>query len=488
MKTHHINQLHISWHIAFLSGGIVLGIALAGYLHMRYIGANAGILALFLLACCCWRQTRRLAVVALTAGVLLGVWRGSAEQQALLTYQPLYNRVVTVTGIVSEDASYGANGDQRLQLSNARVDTTPVHGKIWVSIQEPADIKRSDKVTVHGQLAEGFGNLPATMKRAQLIGIERPHPGDIARHVRDWFTGGIHLAIPEPQAALGIGYLVGQHAAMPQTLTDQIKIVGLTHAVVASGYNLTILVGFARRAFMRVSKFVATLAGGLMTAAFMLVTGLSPSMTRAGLVTGLSLVAWYYGRKVHPLVLLPFAAALTAFINPAYVWGDIGWFLSFASFAGVLLLAPLMHQYFWGAAEPNTFRQILVETSSAQLATTPIILFAFGSFSTYALLANMLVLPLIPFAMLLTFLAGVASLCFPNLAHLAGWPAHTLLQYMTSVIAWVAKLPNASAAIQFNLGMLIAGYAILTIGCLCMRSKTAYSFRNARNVTIGERT
>lgn len=480
-------QIHISWHIAWMAGGIVCGIALAGIMHITYIGMGAVAAAVILLSVTLLRRWRRIVPLALAAGLLIGVWRGSIEQQALLVYPAMYGQPVTVRGSVSDDAAYGASGDQRFQLTGVAINGKHLHGKVWVSIQRPRDIKRSDTVTAAGTLAGGFGNIPATLKRAQVISVERPQPGDIALRIRDWFSDGIRKAIPEPQAALGIGYLVGQHAAMPQTLTDQIKVAGLTHAVVASGYNLTILVSFARKSLLKASKYLATLAGSLMIVSFVLVTGLSPSMTRAGLVTGLSLLAWYYGRKMNPLVLLPVAAAITTMLNPAYVWGDIGWFLSFTSFAGVLIIAPLFHSYFWGRNEAPTFRQILIETTSAQLATMPVILFAFGQFATYALLANMLVLPLIPLAMVLTFGAGIVGLALPHFAHIAGWPAHMLLQYMTGVIAWVSKLPNASAIFYITAPALVAGYIAIALCCVHMVRRTRYSFKQASMVTIGEK-
>ena len=88
-------------------------------------------------------------------------------------------------------------------------------------------------------------------------------------------------------------------------------------------------------------------------------------MSRAGLVAGLGLLVWYYGRKTHPFVLLSFAAAVTLIVNPSYLWGDLGWYLSFGAFIGVIVLAPLIHRYFWGLAEAGTLRGLLVETSGS---------------------------------------------------------------------------------------------------------------------------
>jgi competence protein ComEC len=326
------------------------------------------------------------------------------------------------------------------------------------------------------------------MTQARLINIRDPPSPDYALGVRDWFASGIRAAIPDPQAALGAGYLVGQRSTLPAELDEQLKAVGLTHAVVASGYNLTILVGFARSSLLRYSKYLATLASIAMIVSFMLITGLSPSMTRAGLVTGLSLGAWYFGRTIHPFVLLPFAAAITLLVDPTYIWGDLGWYLSFGSFVGLVVVAPLLKRYFWPEeAADNTIRGIFLETTSAQLATLPIILYSFGQFSAYSLVANMLVLPFVPLTMLLTFGAGIAGLAAPALATWFGLPASAVLNYMITVIGWVAGWPGALHEFSFGVPALIAGYGLLALALVTLWRRTGYSFKSSNVTLIGDR-
>lgn len=483
-------KLHVSWHIAAVSVGVLTGIALAAGWNLAlatglvWLTVTSALLAVAFI-----RRTYTAIILSVAAGLMIGMWRGSSEQSALQSYQPYYGQTTTVRGRVLEDTAYGKQGDLRLRIGAVSINGKKLPGEVWVSTAAHKNlgaVKRSDIVYVNGKIGEGFGNLPASMFRSQLIRVERPVPGDVALHVRDWFAGGIRQAIPEPEASLGSGYLIGQRSTLPAELDEQLKIAGLTHIVVASGYNLTILVGFARRSLLKTSKYLATLASVLLVCGFVMVTGLSPSMTRAGLVTLMGLAAWYYGRRVHPLVLLPFAAAITAVVNPAYVWGDIGWYLSFGSFAGVLLLAPLIQQYFWGSSgEPGVLRGILVETSSAQLATMPIMLFSFGQYSAYALLANMIVLPLIPLTMLLTFIAGIAGIAVPGFAHWIGLPAQAILHYMVSAVQWIASLPGAQGDFSFNAATLAVSYLAMGLAIVYMWRRTGYRFHSER--LIGEK-
>jgi competence protein ComEC len=400
----------------------------------------------------------------------------------LAPYKNLIGYQATVTGKVTEDPDLGKNGELVLRLGDIEIDDHQIAGMIWVSAGQKLDIKRSDIVMVEGKLNDGFGNFSASMYRAEIAKAQRPVPGDVAGRVRDWFADATRQAIAEPEASLGIGYLVGQRRGLPPELDEALQIAGLTHIVVASGYNLTILVRLARRLFVKVSKYMAAFSAGSMIVGFIMVTGISPSMSRAGLVAGLSLLVWYYGRKFHPLVLLPFAAAVTLLVNPSFGWNDLGWQLSFAAFAGVMILAPLAQRYFFGNKKPGTVRQILGETIAAQLCTMPILILAFGEFSNVAIVANLLVLPFVPLAMLLTFIAGVGALVIPFAVSWIGVPAQVLLQYMTTVAQYLAGLPWAQTQVTMTGWMMAGSYALLIVFCAYMARKTKYNLRDSNLV------
>jgi competence protein ComEC len=216
---------------------------------------------------------------------------------------------------------------------------------------------------------------------------------------------------------------------------------------------------------------------GLLVIGFIAVTGLSPSMTRAGLVAGLALASWYYGRKFHPVTLLLFAAAVTGLADPSYVWGNLGWQLSFAAFAGVMVLAPLGQAYFYGDAKPGWVRQVLGETISAQIATAPLILYSFGQISNVAVIANLLVLPLVPLAMALTFAAGIAGLVLPMATAIVALPAQWLLDYMVFVTMQTAGVSWAQTEYELPLWGMLASFAAIIAACWWMWRATGLKLR-----------
>ena len=470
--------VHSSWGIAVLCAAFVFGVWLALLLR---VPIWVGVAVLPLVAVFFWHLRVYILPLLALSGVCIGLGYGSAALGERDAYVQYIGNTVQLAGKVKEDPGKNSSGQLSIQLDGISIKDVKLAGTVLVSVAV-ADIKRGDILTVRSMLKEGFGSFPASMSRASVVSVVRPVPGDIGRVVRDWFADKVRVLIPEPQASLGIGFLTGQKSALPEDLAEALKIAGLTHIVVASGYNLTILVRMARRLFVRVSKYLAAVSSGVMITMFMAVTGLSPSMTRAGLVSGLSLLAWYYGHRFHPLVLLPFAAAITVAIQPSYVWGDMGWQLSFSAFAGVMIVAPLIQKYFYGEKEPGIFRQILGETISAHIVTVPIIAITFGVVSNVAIIANILVVPLVPLAMLLTFVCGLWSIASMPFEWLVATPTTWLLSYMTSVATFVSELSWAQSELQLEAWMWGIYVLCVILACVWMHYATKYDLREANPI------
>lgn len=470
-------HLHQSWIIAWISIGVLLGVV--GSLYANEIFGNSAwlIIGLSLSVVSLINRKTYIIVLAVFAGLFIGLYRGSIIYSSQLGYEKHFNEEIVLNGTVSEDVSFSSEGQQRIKIKDVQVNGEQLSGQVWLSSADQTEIKRSDNIYVSGQLKEGFGNFPASIYRADIDKVERTRNADPALEIRDDFAENVRQAVKEPEASLGIGFLTGQHTTLPEGLNNNLMLLGLTHIVVASGYNLTILVRFARRALAKISKYLATFASITMVFSFILVTGISPSMSRAGLITILSVLAWHFGRRIHPFVLLTFSASVTVLINPSYIWGDLGWYLSFAAFAGVMILSPLLLDYFWGKKKPNSLHQVLLETVSAQIATAPIIAYTFSFYAPLAIIANLLILPLIPITMIFTFISGLGAILIGSLSSAIGLPATLTLSYMIEVIDYLASLPFSEGQIDFGLPKLIYSYIILLVTVVYLKRRTKHNFK-----------
>jgi competence protein ComEC len=104
----------------------------------------------------------------------------------------------------------------------------------------------------------------------------------------------------------------------------------------------------------------------------------------------------------------------------------------------------------------------LVETLSAQILTFPLILYNFDRISLIAPLANLLVLPLIPYLMFVglgLILVGIISI---KLASLIALVYELALRYIIKIAEITSSLPLASLEIKwFDTLALIASYLII---------------------------
>lgn len=472
-----VRKTHFSWLLTSLSVGVTIGVFI-GVRRNFLLPTEVLPLLLLVIVVSFHRRTRLACFVLILMGVLIGGIRGGSDKFKQQVFLQKFEGTARFEGIVTNDPSFGIEGETRFVLSSIHGDDGLQYNvSVWVEIPKSVAVKRADRVIVSGVVAKGFGPYAASLYRARLDQRVQIKNADIAGAIRDNFARGIHRILPEPDASLGAGFLLGQKTNLPEKLQNELRLLGITHIVVASGYNLTVLIRFSRRLFMKVSRMTALVTSLLFVYFFMQMTGASPSMSRAGFIASVSLLAWFFGRKIHPAVLVSLSAGITVFITPAYAHNDLGWLLSFASFVGVLLLSPLIHAYFWGDKKPHWIRQLLVETASAQICTVPIILLAFGTFSPLSLLANAMVVPLIPFAMLFVFVSGIAHIIIPFSAIFLSIPAKVLLRYMVIVIDKLSLIPLASDSVPFSNTAFLISYVAIISAMIFMWRRSGHEFR-----------
>lgn len=412
----------------------------------------------------------------LILGFCVGWWRGATFFERLNIYEQLYDHLVTVhvtaktDGIYITGASLAFDGGEVVFLESG--NRAPP-GVIKVETLGVPMIFRGDRLEVIGKLYPAGGSKQGSIKFARASILSRNTSWLEKSRLK--FNAGMQTALPEPHASLGLGILVGQRSTLPPSISEQLSRVGLTHIIAVSGYNLTIIVQFIGKKFGK-SKYQTLTISILFVVAFILVTGFSASIVRAGLVSFLGLGAWYYGRVMKPLLLLLVSGAISAGYYPVYLWSDIGWYLSFLAFFGVLILAPLMARFFWGSKQPGKLLSLVLESSCAQLMTAPLIMYIFQKTSLIALLSNVIVVPLVPLAMLFSLVAGLTSSIVPVLAAWIAWPARILLTYMLEMIGLMARLPHAVVSQSLSLLLMIAIYGMICIFCglLWMKTKPKY--------------
>ncbi len=402
-----------------------------------------------------------------------GWWRGSIVMHRLAAYEPLQLQKVVLRASADNDSIYGDRSQLTFDATDIQViepHTAKLVGKIKVAGFGVPMVYRGDTVKVQGKLFKTRGSHQASISFAN-ISVEG-HRSSLVDRLRRRFSAGMQAALPEPLASFALGLLIGQRTTIPESVNQRLSTVGLTHLVAVSGYNLTILVLAVRHLLGKRSKYQSTVLSLLLIGLFLMVTGLSASIVRAALVSLLSIGAWYYGRTLRPLLLLSLVAALTAGLNPLYLWSDIGWYLSFLAFFGVLVIAPMLTERLFGNKKVQPLTLVLIETISAQLMAAPLIMYIFGQISLVAIVSNLIVVPLVPLAMLLSLIAGLGGMFLPTVAGWIAWPARILLTYIIDIVTALSNVPHALANRSLMLWQMLSLYGLVILTTLIIWRST----------------
>jgi ComEC/Rec2-related protein len=450
--------------------GVLAGVGLGhtGYLFHGIWCWLIGLFALFSLPRHGWVTLFAVALFGLSCGW----WRGSMYLQRLAVYDGWQYQKLTITARAMNDALYGKTKQLTFDANNIVLENGQhLAGKIQLSGFGVNAVFQGDEVQATGSLYPGYGAYQGSMSFATLS--VTAHHSTLIGIIRQKFTAGMQTALPEPLAPFAMGLLVGQRATLPVGVKQDLLMVGLTHIIAVSGYNLTIILHASRRLFGKRSKRISTFLSLGLIAVFLLLAGASASIVRAAIVSVLSIAAGYYGRTFKPLNLICLAAAITAWANPVYVWSDLSWYLSFLAFYGVMVVSPLIQARWPGRWHRSLLVSVALESVCAEVMSMPFILYIFGQMSLIGLLANVLVVTLVPLAMLLSLIAGLAGMLAGSFAGWLAWPAALLLNYMLDVARVLAGLPhifvqNRSLSLAAMLGL----YSVVATVTIMLWHKT----------------
>ena len=426
--------VHQSYLVIALAVGIVVGAILAIVFRVNYFNSPVWLAVVIMILTAVYLRPRLIFIgIVFVVGIVLVFFRVSSQLIGENYIRQFWGQTIKVTGIVEADPNSDESAT-KLKISNLKFgkEEKQTQGIIYISLKHNEKVRRADEVVFEGKLSEGFGIYAGYMYRPYLKRIKRAEPKDTVLLIRDTFSERIKRLIPEPEVNLGLSYLLGMKAGLPEDLSENLRIVGLTHIVVASGAHLSILVGIAWKIFGKLSRFAGLFFSIGFVLFFMCMVGWTPSILRAGVMAILSLITWYCGRKMEPWRLILITMAFTLMLNPMFLI-NLGWLLSFASYAGIMILGPRLIEFFYGVKKPGFIASTILVTISATLMTLPISLYFYGTLSLISVLANLLILPTLSAAMGCVFMAGVVA-GIPGVEQLVGYVATKILDFHIIVI------------------------------------------------------
>ena len=489
--------------IAFV-GGTLLAPELGGKapLVALFLFALAAVLGALLFASMRRSPWPALIALAFILGVLRVVLIGDARMPM---YGPMYAspRSQQVDGVVLSDVeALGDFARFRLGLERIRAgggEWMPADGVLLVSARATSEIAQQrqapyfrygDKLRVAGRISEppeldGFDYAAYLARQgivevldARRVTLIREGEGSVFYRtlygMRRRLAASIAAVVPEPQAALGQATLLGLRRNIPQDLNEAFRRTGTAHLLAISGLHVGVLLGISlagSAALLGRKHHLHLIAPLLVIWLYGLLSGMSPSATRACIMGSVYLASLAFGRQRGSLAPIGVAAALMVAVSPSIVY-SISFQLSFAAIAGIAAFSDTFGD---GLRSPIERRSLLRAplagitdmlglSLAATITTVPLIAFHFERVSTLGIPVSVLTLPVLPFLIVGNAGAALVGLASAAFAMPFGWLAWGAGAYLSGVVTLLARLPGASVDIGIvGLPVVIAFYGVLIL-------------------------
>ena len=261
-------------------------------------------------------------------------------------------------------------------------------------------------------------------------------------------------------AALLRGAILGVTDGVPEEILVAYRRAGTSHMLAVSGMNVASLAAIALWlvGLLRLPRWAGVLAGLGVVGVFVSLTGASPSVVRAATMISLVMAAGLVGRGRERWQVLFLAALLMLFKNPFSLFSP-SFQLSFAAVAGLLAFSRWLERGLQWL--PSWLASGVSVSLAATLGTAPIALAVFGQTSLVGVLANVMVVPVLPAVMALGLASLVAGFVWLPLAGALNTLAGLGLSWTVQVSRACAVFPlletrRLGVAVAAGLGMAAA--------------------------------
>lgn len=422
-------------------------------------------------------------LVAVLAGMGLGNLRIEAIDGGAL--RPSAGSEITIEGFTT--------GPAKRSRGVTRVPVQTEDGRIMAETSRtPSRLDTGSGIVARGAVSLPPDFLASTYRRQgiarvlqapeiRLTGKRRGGISGWVDSLRNRAETALERGMPEKEAALALGFVLGQDETIDPATTDDFQASGLAHLLAVSGQNV-VLLGLLAIPFMALAGFgprtrLACVAGLVLI--YVPLAGGGASIQRAGVMGLAGLMAVAATRPASRLFALALAAVVTLALNPR-AGTDIGWQLSFAAVIGIYLLTGPIQRRLTVPIGKGGWRTGLADglavTIAATLATGPLMAFHFEQFSVTSLLANLLALPAVAPAMWLGMISAGLGQFDGWLALPFNWLNSLLLAYIAQVAAWLGRPSWAQAGVSVGGPVtLVLIYMVLGLGCALVLRLTAIS-------------
>jgi len=437
----------------------ILGIALASFFYLNYLFLLILLIIIIFLIVLFWKYK----IIIIILFCLIFCLAGFLRFQISLKEKPQIDRnSQLLEGFIYEEPTRGDSQKIKVKIEdgNLKDENLLITGDLY------PEYHYGDYLKIEGEIEEpeNFDDFDykSYLSRYNIYLVSyKPDMEIIRRNKGNWFFSGIYklrnkmseiikVGLKQPQSSILQAMMLGLKKEIPDEVRDNFSKAGISHIIAISGLHITIIAGILmnlalglglnrRRAF-----WLASL--GLFL--FIILVGMPSSAVRAGIMGFLVLLAMYLGRLNNSTNAFVLAGSLMLLFNPKLLRYDIGFQLSFLAVLGLIYVSPYLERFLEKIPEVFNIKSTVLMTLSAQFFTLPLIIFYFQRFSLIAPVANVLILPVLPFVLISGFLGVIFSFIFLPLGKLTFWPCYLFLKYVSRTAGFLSQVKFSSFEIE----------------------------------------
>ena len=280
----------------------------------------------------------------------------------------------------------------------------------------------------------------------------------------------LEAALPADTSVFAKALLIGDTSNLDYETKTDFTVSGIRHIVAVSGLHVSILFSLVGIAAFR-KRLGSALMGIPVLFLFAAMTGFTPSVSRACIMSGLMLLASLANREYDGMTALSFAGLLLLIRNPLVI-ASVSYQLSFVSVAGIFLVTPGVRKWMLSLLpekKGGKLRKYLVASVSTTLGATvmtvPLCALYFGCVSLAAVLTNQLVLWVISFVFYGLILLCLLSTFWTGGAVFLGKGLSLLIRYVLLTARLIADFPLSAVYTRspYIVAWLVFVYVLLAL-------------------------
>lgn len=396
--------------------------------------------------------------------LIFGIWRYNIGLPKIdENHISFYNESkVEFIGIINEEPDERID-NIKLTIASKELNSKIVSGNVLITTELFPKFSYGDelKITCKLQTPESFNDFAYDkyLSRYDIYSVcYYPQIELLNKNKGNKFFAGIYKfkdklkliigqSLAEPHSSLLSAIILGYKRGIPQELVDNFSKAGISHIIAISGMHISILavILLYLGIIFGLNRNQSFYFSACFLFFYITLIGFPPSAARAAVMGFLVLLAMRLGRLAKAINAVLFACSLMLLINPLLVC-DIGFQLSFLAVLGLIYISPILEKSvekftkrFKFSGFSKSLLSLILITLSAQIATLPVILYNFGRLSMVAPIVNILVVPLLPFVMILGLTLLACGLVWTSLGQIVGWVVWIFLSYLIYITNFFAR-------------------------------------------------